>query len=84
MVITSWVDATSLAYGAYVGGTFAGRSIVPGWPAQYNADYSYRLRAGCPVYVIVAGSLSLKHASAQQPVALDGNHVAWRVLPFGR
>lgn len=80
IVVTPWVDATSLAYGAYTDGTFSGRVIVAGWPDDYAADYRAWL-ARRRVYVIAEAQPAAAHGVRYAPVGrLDGGHRLWRVL----
>ncbi|MFN2448271.1 MAG: protein O-mannosyl-transferase family [Candidatus Baltobacteraceae bacterium] len=57
IVVTDWVDATTLAYGAFVDHSFAGRIVVAGWFGEYTHDYTSWLRVR-PVYLLGATALS--------------------------
>ncbi|MBV8245573.1 MAG: DUF2723 domain-containing protein [Candidatus Eremiobacteraeota bacterium] len=51
LLVTLWPSATTLAYGAYVEGTFADRLIVPSWPSSAAPHYLAWSKVR-PVYVL--------------------------------
>ena len=81
VVVTNWLDATSLAYGAYVDRSLEKRVIVAGWFTDYAPYYSSWLR-NQRVYWLgnsVPSAISVRLLPAGQ---LDSAHQLWRVLPL--
>lgn len=80
VVVTPWLDATSLAYGAYVDKSFPGRTIVAGWPADYARYYRLWIR-GHRVYVLTGSVPAPSHGVRYRLVSqLDGSHQVYRVV----
>jgi hypothetical protein len=73
VVVANWLDATSLAYGAYVDQTLPERIVVSGWnPANMNL---YRIWAQTrPVYVLVDPHDVAQIPYANAPIRLDAYH----------
>lgn len=80
IVVTRWIDATSLAYGAYVDGSFSGRTVIAAWPEQDAALYSRWVR-DAPVYIIVQPGTSLSGINIKSLGSLDSSHELYRVVP---
>lgn len=73
IVVDGWIDATSLAYGAYVDKSLPGRIIVSGWSpsdmATYRAWASQR-----PVFILTDPHAVQSLSGALPPVKLDAYH----------
>ncbi len=79
IVVTGWLDATSLGYGAYVDGSLPGRVIVS--DNQLRMD-RYRLWAVThPVYVLVNPNDVKTMPGAIDEARLDDYHELYRVTP---
>lgn len=79
VVVTPWLDATSLAYGAYIDGTFKGRRVVGAWPPELQRYYRDWLRKA-PVYVIAAPDLRIPAVDMITAGVLDGSHTVYRIV----
>jgi hypothetical protein len=79
-VVTPWLDATSLAYGAYVDGTFGGRIVIAGWPGEYAEQYPEWLRHVPAVYVIAEPNTIVPGIKLAHVRYLDGSHELYRVM----
>jgi hypothetical protein len=53
VLIANWVDATSLAFGAYADGTLPGRTIVSGWWPHLVPLYRSWVAPGRRVFIVV-------------------------------
>ncbi len=58
IVVTPWADATTLAYGAYADGSFAGRTIVAAHPLEFASQYA-AWSSREPVYVVTSAAKPL-------------------------
>jgi len=78
-IVTGWLDATSLAYGAYVDGSLAGRTIV----SDDNLDVGrYRVWARRrPVFVLVNPRDVTPPPGAVDNATLDPYHELYSVSP---
>jgi 4-amino-4-deoxy-L-arabinose transferase-like glycosyltransferase len=79
VVVTAWLDATSLAYGSYVDGSLKDRTIVAGWPSEFTRYYNL-WSARQPVYVISDTKPVLPGINLSRPAVLDGSHSVWRIV----
>lgn len=79
VVVAPWLDATSLAYGAYVDGTFKGRKVVGAWPPELQGYYKDWL-AKAPVYVIARPGLNIETVRMTIVSVLDGSHTLYRIV----
>ena len=52
MIVTDWVDATSLAYGAYADRSLPGRIIVSGWLPELTGLYREWVAPGRRVFIL--------------------------------
>ncbi|HEY1868025.1 MAG TPA: DUF2723 domain-containing protein [Candidatus Cybelea sp.] len=78
-IVTGWLDATSLAYGAYVDGSLAGRTIVSDDRLEVPR---YRVWArGRPVFVLVNPHDVNSLAGAVDYATLDPYHELYKVMP---
>lgn len=76
IVVTAWADATSLAYGAYVDRTLAGRTIVASHPIALASHYaSWSLRE--PVYVLTRWPTSLSDSRFHEVGSPNLNHAIY-------
>ncbi|HEY1653997.1 MAG TPA: DUF2723 domain-containing protein [Candidatus Tumulicola sp.] len=80
IVVDGWLDATSLAYGAYADRTLAGRTIVSGWRPEMAGMYRAWARER-PVFILTDPHAVTGIAGTAAPVPLDAYHVLFRVLP---
>lgn len=78
IVVASWADATTLAYGAYADGTFGGRTILAAHPRQYEPQYAAWTRRE-PVYVLSA--LPISDPSLQQIGSENLGRTLYRFAP---
>lgn len=79
VVVTPWLDATSLAYGAYVDGTFKGRTIVGAWPGELVDRYAEWITR-VPVYIIAPARLKIEPVRTETVAVLDGSHTLYRIV----
>ena len=79
VIITSWLDATSLAYGAYVDGSLPGRVVIS--DDNVNVTRYRRFARARRIFVLVnpheAGPLN----GAEDYATLDGYHELYAVTP---
>jgi len=79
VIVTGWLDATSLAYGAYVDGTLPGRIIVSDDKLRTDLYRSWaRIRH---VYVLVDPHQVGGLPGTRDFATLDGYHELYKVLP---
>ena len=79
VVVTGWLDATSLAYGAYVDGSLPGRIIVS--DDELNVP-RYRVWAkDRPVFVLVDPHYVQRLAGTRDYATLDPYHELYAVTP---
>ncbi len=83
IVVADWLDATSLAYGAYDDGSLAGRIVVSGSP-QLQAPYYPVWARSRPVYLLVDPHRVDDLPRAKLVETLDAYHALWRALPQPR
>ena len=74
-----WVDATSLAYGAYVDGSLSGRIIVSEGPGESAAYFAQWLTVG-PVYIIALPGTVFPQTRVAALANIDPWHGLFRVL----
>ncbi len=79
IVVTTWLDAASLAYGAYVDGSFPDRTVISAQPGQYARMYPQWLREA-PIYVIAPPGNAALGIGLKSLGLLDGSHVLYQVL----
>ena len=79
IVVAKWLDATSLAYGAFVDGSFSNRTIVAAWPQQDAAFYNDWARTA-PVYIIAQPGSAPSGVKITYLGLLDSNHAYFRVV----
>lgn len=79
VIVTGWLDATSLAYGAYADGSLAGRVIVS--DDQLRIDRYRRWAIDRRVYVIVNPNDVQSLPGAVDDARLDEYHELYRVTP---
>ncbi|HEV3153325.1 MAG TPA: DUF2723 domain-containing protein [Candidatus Baltobacteraceae bacterium] len=79
IVVAPWIDATSLAYGEFVDGTFAGRVVVPAWPPDFANDYSAWDKARA-VYFITPPKLAIPGWKLDVLDSWDSTHVLYRLV----
>jgi hypothetical protein len=78
VIVTPWLDATSLAYASYVDGSLKDRTIVAGWPADFTRYYKSWTQNRA-VYVISNEKPNLRGITLSVPTPLDGSHSVWRI-----
>jgi hypothetical protein len=81
IIVTSWLDATSLAYAAYAEGTLRGRTIVAGWPSDYARRYHAWARER-KLYLI--GTVGASPGVRIVPDGQVDGRLLWRVVPLRR
>jgi len=79
IVTVGWVDATSLAYGAYIDGSLSGRTIVSEGPGESAAYFAQWLTVG-PVYIIAAPGTVFPNTRVAVLPDIDPWHGLFRVL----
>lgn len=79
VVVTGWLDATSLAYGAYVDGSLPGRIVVS--DDKLRIDLYRRWARRRPVYVVVDPHETEALPGARDAARLDAYHELYEVLP---
>jgi hypothetical protein len=79
VVVTGWLDATSLAYGAYADGSFPGRVVVS--DDKIRVDLYRRWAARRPVFVLVDPHSIGAINGASHFATLDGYHVLYKIGP---
>jgi 4-amino-4-deoxy-L-arabinose transferase-like glycosyltransferase len=73
VIVADWLDATSLAYGAYVDGSLGGRIVVSG----VNPDDMGEMRQWArtrPVYILVNPKDDDKYPGTEPPIKIDDYH----------
>lgn len=80
IVVVDWLDATSLAYGAYVDRSLPGRIIVSGWSADDVSQYK-RWAKTHKVYVLVDPHDVDEIDGAKRVANIDDYHALYRVRP---
>ena len=80
VIVTSWLDATSLAYAAYVDGSLPGRTIVAGWSKDY--DKYYRSWAKTHRVYLVGTYGPAPGVRLIRSGTLDGSHPLWQAIPL--
>ena len=78
IVVDGWLDATSLAYGAYVDESLRGRIIVSGWDARDMGNYR-AWASGRPVFILTDPHAEGSLAGASRAVRLDDYHELFKV-----
>jgi Protein of unknown function (DUF2723) len=78
VLMVGWLDATSLAYGAYVDGSLAGRVIVSGWDDDKIGEYQ-RWAKTRPVFILADPHDVTLIAGTKKIAELDGYHVLFEV-----
>ncbi|HLY02134.1 MAG TPA: DUF2723 domain-containing protein [Candidatus Cybelea sp.] len=79
VVVTPWLDATSLAYGAYVEGSLRGLTIVS--DNELRLALYRRWAAHDRVFVLVDPHDVNSLPGARQYATLDGYHTLYQVMP---
>jgi hypothetical protein len=79
VIVTGWLDATSLAYGAYVEGSLAGRIIVS--DDELDIARYRRWAAQRPVFVLADPHYVASLAGARDYANLDPYHELYAVMP---
>jgi hypothetical protein len=78
IVVDGWLDATSLAYGAYADRSLPDRVIVSGWdPAQMNTYQSWAQARR--VFILVNPRKVDEMPDARPPVRLDSYHELFEI-----
>lgn len=80
IIVVDWLDATSLAYGAYVDGSLPGRIIVSGWNPDDVPKYKKWTKAH-KVYILVDPHDAHEIAGAKRVAAIDDYHALYQVKP---
>lgn len=80
VIVSNWLDATSLAYGAYADGSLPGRIIVS--DDKLRIDRYQRWARRYPVYVLVDPQNITFLPGARDAARLDGYHELYRVIPY--
>jgi hypothetical protein len=78
VIMLDWLDATSLAYGAYVDGSLPGRIIVSGWDASNMAQYKLWARAH-NVYILTDPHGAPEIDGTRKVANIDAYHVLFQV-----
>lgn len=73
IVVDGWIDATSLAYGAYADGSLPDRIIVSGWDRANMGRYR-SWAASRPVYVLTDPHAVASLPGVAAPIRLDSYH----------
>lgn len=77
IVVTTWLDATPYAYGAYADGSFADRKIVAAWPNDEAANFR-QWSTVAPVYVVVPRGTTLTGGTYAIARTIDRYHIVYR------
>lgn len=80
VIVDGWLDATSLAYGAYVDRSLPGRIVVSGWDPKMAGTYRSWARRR-PVYVLTDPRATAAIPGAGPPTRLDPYHELFRIKP---
>ena len=78
IIVTTWVDATALAYASYVEKTLDGRIIIAGWSREYELDYATWAKS-YNVYLLGNQAPDFPEVVFKDAGVLDGSHHLWRV-----
>ncbi len=78
-IVSDWLDATSLAYGAYVDGSLAGRIVVS--DDKLRLPLYQRWAKARPVFVLVDPQAVSALAGARNYATLDAYHELFAVTP---
>ncbi|MBV8331209.1 MAG: DUF2723 domain-containing protein [Candidatus Eremiobacteraeota bacterium] len=78
VIMVDWLDATSLAYGAYVDGSLPGRIIVSGWDPDKIAQYKVWARTH-RVYILVNPQDVSSIDGAKLDQQIDDYHALYEV-----
>jgi hypothetical protein len=78
VLMVDWLDATSLAYGAYVDGSLRGRVIISGWDDGQMALYE-RWAKTRPVFILDDPHNVAQIDGTKKIADLDGYHVLFEV-----
>lgn len=82
VILSDWKDATPLAYGAYAGGSFAGRTVVSGKVERLAPFYRRWTNGGRRrVFVLTDPSLVLEVPHAKLVRFIDDWHYLYEVRP---
>jgi hypothetical protein len=80
VIMVDWLDATSLAYGAYVDGSLPGRIIVSGWDESNIAKYK-RWAQTHDVYILVNPQDVTDIEGSKKVADIDSYHALYQVRP---
>lgn len=80
VVMADWLDATSLAYGAYVDNSLPARIIVSGWDAANMTQYKAWARSR-NVYILVNPHDVDEIGGAKRVANIDAYHALFEVNP---
>jgi hypothetical protein len=78
--MVDWLDATSLAYGAYVDGSLPGRIIVSGWDESNIAKYK-RWAQTHDVYILVNPQDVTDIEGSKKVADIDSYHALYQIRP---
>jgi len=78
VLMVDWLDATSLAYGAYVDGSLAGRIIVSGWDPDKLDEYRRWARTR-RVFILVNPNDVAAIQGANDTADIDAYHALYEV-----
>lgn len=79
VIVTGWLDATSLAYGAYVDHSLPGRIIVSAGAEDYARDYPAWLRHYRVYFLGNTVPSPFPGLQFSRSSIVDGSHTVWRV-----
>ena len=82
IVVAGWLDATSLAYGAYADRSLPGRIIVSGWQPEKNRTYEVWAKRR-PVFILVDPHDEATIPGASPAARLDPYHELFQVSDKG-
>jgi len=80
IVMSDWLDATSLAYGAYVDKSLPGRIVVSGWDSVDMPQYK-RWAQTHDVYLLVDPHDVTQIPGAKKVADIDDYHALFKVMP---
>ncbi|HTU83818.1 MAG TPA: DUF2723 domain-containing protein [Candidatus Acidoferrales bacterium] len=80
VILAGWLDATSLAYGAYVDGSLPGRIVVSGAADANRQNYPLWARTH-PVFILVNPRDVASLPNAKLVTIIDAYHALWRAEP---
>ncbi len=78
IVVDGWIDATSLAYGAYVDESLPGRIIVSGWDPSHMGNYA-AWASGRSVFILTGPHAAGSLHGVSAPIRLDAYHELFQV-----